>query len=135
MLNIGFIACGGIAEKNPLLMQIYADATGRTMKTSRSSQTCALGAAICGAVVAGIYPNIPAAQKQMTGAKKRVFRPTPAAQSVYEELYALYRQLHDAFGLPQHQSQLFLIMKKLWEIRQKARNARLQPSPSKPHSR
>lgn len=128
------VACGGIAEKNPLLMQIYADVTGRTMKTSRSSQTCALGAAICGAVVAGIYPNIPAAQKQMTGAKKHIFRPTPAAQSVYEELYALYRQLHNAFGLPQHQVQLFPIMKKLLEIRQKARNIRIKPSASKPCS-
>ena len=118
------MACGGIAEKNPLLMQIYADVTGRTMKTSRSSQTCALGAAICGAVVAGVYPNIPAAQKQMTGAKKRVFRPTPAAQSVYEDLYSLYRQIHDAFGLPQHQAQLFPVMKKLLKIRQQVRNTR-----------
>ena len=47
------VNCGGIAEKNPLVMQIYADVTGRPMKISRSAQTCALGAAIAGAVVAG----------------------------------------------------------------------------------
>src|SRR5208283_2219245 len=47
------VNCGGIAEKNPLVMQIYADVTGRPMKVSRSAQTCALGAAIAGAVVAG----------------------------------------------------------------------------------
>ena len=129
------VACGGIAEKNPLLMQIYADVTGRSMKTSRSSQTCALGAAICGAVVGGFHPNIPAAQRQMTGAKERVFRPSPAAQSVYEELYALYRQIHDAFGRPQHQAELFPVMKRLLEIRRKARNARGEPSPPKRHSR
>jgi L-ribulokinase len=46
------INCGGIAEKNPVVMQIYADVTGRPMKVSRSAQTCALGAAIAGAVVA-----------------------------------------------------------------------------------
>src|ERR1039458_2147062 len=47
------VNCGGIAEKNPLVMQIYADVTGRPIKISRSGQTCALGAAIAGAVVAG----------------------------------------------------------------------------------
>ncbi len=47
------VNCGGIAEKNPLVMQIYADVTGRPIKISRSAQTCALGAAIAGAVVAG----------------------------------------------------------------------------------
>src|SRR5205085_5785976 len=47
------VNCGGIAEKSPLVMQIYADVTGRPMKLSRSAQTCALGSAIAGAVVAG----------------------------------------------------------------------------------
>ncbi|MBI3736547.1 ribulokinase, partial [Candidatus Sumerlaeota bacterium] len=47
------VNCGGIAEKSPLTMQIYADITGRPMKLSRSAQTCALGSALCGAVVAG----------------------------------------------------------------------------------
>ena len=51
------VNCGGIAEKNPVVMQIYADVTGRPMKISRSAQTCALGAAIAGAVVAGAHPN------------------------------------------------------------------------------
>ncbi len=117
------VACGGIAEKNPLLMQIYADVTGRTMKTSRSSQTCALGAAICGAVVGGIYSDIPAAQKRMTGSKERAFQPAPEAQTVYNELYALYRQLHDAFGIPRCRVELFPVMKKLLEIRQRVRQS------------
>src|SRR5438477_1402036 len=60
------INCGGIAEKNPLVMQIYADVTGRPMKISRSGQTCALGAAISGAVVAGAYPDFKRAQAAMT---------------------------------------------------------------------
>jgi L-ribulokinase len=41
------VNCGGIAEKSPLTMQIYADVTGRPMKLSRSAQTCALGADLC----------------------------------------------------------------------------------------
>ena len=65
------VNCGGIAEKNPVVMQIYADVTGRPMKVSRSAQTCALGAAIAGAVVAGAHKNYAAAQKAMTGLKPR----------------------------------------------------------------
>src|SRR5690348_6191478 len=51
------INCGGIAEKNPVVMQIYADVTGRPMKVSRSAQTCALGSAVAGAVVCGAHKD------------------------------------------------------------------------------
>jgi L-ribulokinase len=119
------VNCGGIAEKNPLVMQIYADVTGRPIKISRSAQTCALGAAIAGAVVAGKaaggYSNYPDAQKAMTGLKSRVFKPNPAAHAVYKELYSLYRKLHDAFGTQQATGNLYDIMKRLIEIRNQAR--------------
>ena len=92
------VNCGGIAEKNPLAMQIYADVTGRPMKVSRSAQTCALGAAIAGAVVAGVHQDFAPAQKAMTGLKPKIYKPDPKAHAVYRELYALYRTLHDAFG-------------------------------------
>ncbi len=116
------VNCGGIAEKNPVVMQIYADVTGRPMKISRSAQTCALGAAIAGAVVAGAHPNYPAAQKAMTGAKERVFMPHAEAHAVYKELYALYRTLHDAFGASEWNGNLHDVMKRLLEVRTKARN-------------
>ena len=119
------VNCGGIAEKNPLVMQIYADVTGRPIKISRSAQTCALGAAIAGAVVAGKaaggYSNYPDAQKAMTGLKSRVFKPNPAAHAVYKELYSLYRKLHDAFGTQQATGNLYDVMKRLIEIRNRAR--------------
>jgi L-ribulokinase len=115
------INCGGIAEKSPLVMQIYADVTGRPMKVSRSAQTCALGAAIAGAVAARAHPSFEVAQKKMTGLKPHVFRPNPAAHSVYRELYPLYRQLHDAFGTREWHGNLHGVMKQLLDIRNRVR--------------
>lgn len=115
------VNCGGIAEKNPVVMQIYADVTGRPMKVSRSAQTCALGAAIAGAVVGGAFPDYASAQKAMTGLKPRVFKPNPKAHAVYRELYALYRKLHDAFGTTGWQGNLSDVMKQLIAIRSRAR--------------
>jgi L-ribulokinase len=115
------VNCGGIAEKNPVVMQIYADVTGRPMKISRSAQTCALGAAIAGAVVAGAHKNYAAAQKAMTGLKPRVFKPDPKAHAVYRELYPLYRKLHDAFGTKEWNGNLYNVMKRLIDIRNRVR--------------
>jgi len=115
------VNCGGIAEKNPLVMQIYADVTGRPMKVSRSAQTCALGSAIAAAVVAGAHKNYAAAQKAMTGLKPRVFKPDPRAHAVYKELYTIYKQLHDAFGTTEGSGNLHDVMKQLLEIRNRAR--------------
>lgn len=115
------VNCGGIAEKNPVVMQIYADVTGRPMKISRSAQTCALGSAIAAAVAAGVYPNFAVAQKKMTGLKPHIFKPNPKAHAVYRELYALYRKLHDAFGTKEWKGNLFDVMKSLLEIRGRAR--------------
>ncbi|MEI6083603.1 MAG: ribulokinase [Verrucomicrobiota bacterium] len=116
------VNCGGIAEKNPLVMQIYADVTGRPMKVSRSAQTCALGSAIAGAVVAGAYKDFAAAQKAMTGVKAKVFKPDAKAHAVYRELYALYHQLHDGFGVSSWNGNMINVMKRLIEIRQTARS-------------
>jgi L-ribulokinase len=115
------INCGGIAEKNPVVMQIYADVTGRPMKVSRSAQTCALGAAIAGAVAAGVHTDYASAQKAMTGLKPRIFMPNPKAHVAYRQLYLLYRKLHDAFGTTGWTGNLADVMKKLIEIRTEAR--------------
>jgi L-ribulokinase len=115
------VNCGGIAEKSPLVMQIYADVTGRPMKISRSAQTCALGSAIAAAVVAGAHKDYATAQKRMTGLKPKVYKPNAMAHAVYRELYPLYRQLHDAFGTQKWQGNLYGVMKKLIEIRGRVR--------------
>jgi len=119
------VNCGGIAEKNPLVMQIYADVTGREMKVSRSAQTCALGAAIAGAVVAGKsaggYQGFAAAQRAMTGLKKKTYKPDRSANKTYAQLYALYRQLHDSFGTTSWRGSCANVMKQLLDIRSRAR--------------
>jgi L-ribulokinase len=118
------VNCGGISEKNAMLMQIYADITGCEMKISRSAQTCALGAAICGAVVAGKkaggYSSFAQAQKAMAGIKTKRFKPIKENVKVYKELYKLYKQLHDAFGVAKHQEDLSRVMKTLLEIKEAA---------------
>jgi L-ribulokinase len=117
------INCGGVAEKNPLLMQIYADVTGREMQISRSAQSCALGAAIAGAVVAGKesggYDFFPDAQAAICGIKDITYKPISENHKVYQQLYVLYKQLHDAFGVQDCSSRLANVMKELLSIKDK----------------
>ena len=115
------INCGGIAEKSPLVMQIYADVCNRPMKVSRSAQTCALGAAIFGAVAAGTHKDVASAQRAMTGVKPRIYKPDPAAAKVYAELYKVYLSLHDALGTSDANTSLHHVMKDLITIRDRAR--------------
>ncbi len=114
------VNCGGIAEKNPMLMQIYADVTGREMKISRSAQTCALGSAIAAAVVGGAHPSFDAAQDAMCGIKGTTFKPIAVNHRVYRKLYKLYRRLHDGFGLKGKALAMGNIMKDLLTIKEKA---------------
>ncbi len=113
------VCAGGIAEKNPLLMQIYADVTGCTMLLAGSSQACALGSAISAAVLAGAHRDFPTAQKAMTSLKKISYKPKPAAQKTYTELYALYRQVHDAFGNVNKSADLTRVMKDLLNLKER----------------
>jgi L-ribulokinase len=96
------VCCGGIAEKNDLFMQIYADVIGQPMLIAGSPQTPALGAALSAAVTAGAsaggYDAWDEAQRRMTSVKAKRFDPDMKAHAVYDELYAIYRELHDAFG-------------------------------------
>ncbi len=96
------VACGGLPEKNPMLMQIYADVIGVPLKMSASKQTPALGSAMFGAVAAGKsaggYDNIVDAAKAMASIKDVVYRPIAENQKVYEKLYSEYVILHDYFG-------------------------------------
>ncbi len=114
------VNCGGISEKNAMLMQIYADVTGREMKISRSAQTCALGSAIAAAVVGNAFATFAEAQAAMCGIKSTTFKPIAENHAVYRRLYGLYRQLHDGFGLQGQPLAMGNVMKELLEIKEKA---------------
>ena len=89
---------GGIANKNALLMQIYADVLGRTIGVCQSTQAGALGSAIYGAVAAGIYPDLASAAQAMGAPVTKTYTPNPENQKAYEKLYGEYVTLHDYFG-------------------------------------
>ena len=92
------IAVGGIAQKSELVMQITADVLGIPIKTCRSEQSCALGAAMCGAVAAGIYDTIQRAQKKMGSGFSKVYQPVPDNVIKYRRLYDQYLKLGRYFN-------------------------------------
>jgi len=114
------VACGGLPEKNKLLMQIYADVIGLPIKVSASRQTPALGSAMFGAVAAGKglggYDSIYNAAKMMAHLKDETYIPNPEDQGMYEKLYAEYVILHDYFGRGAND-----VMKRLKNIKANAR--------------
>lgn len=114
------VCTGGIAEKNPLLMQIYADVTGCTMLIAGSSQTCALGGAMVAAVIAGQHDGFDDAKRAMTSMRDERYVPIPAHAAVYDRLYDVYRALHDSFGGVTASADLSHVMKTLIGIREAA---------------
>ncbi|MDZ4765297.1 MAG: ribulokinase [Chloroflexota bacterium] len=110
------VAAGGLPERNKLLMQIYADVTGREFKLAGSAQAPALGAAMHAAVAARVYPDIGAAAVKMAKIKDETIRPIAANQTVYNQLYADYKALYNYFGRGHND-----VMKRLKKIRNQAR--------------
>ena len=96
------VACGGLPDKNHLLMQIYADVMGMPFKVSASQQTPALGSAMFGAVAAGKaaggYESIYEAAQSMAQLKEDFYKPNMENKAVYDRLFLEYQQLHDYFG-------------------------------------
>jgi L-ribulokinase len=91
------VACGGIAVKNPFMMQLYADVLGKPLRVSTCTQAAALGAAIMAASAAG-EGDIFEAARRMGADEYLQYQPDPAHQEKYEQLYSEYAQLHDYFG-------------------------------------
>lgn len=110
-------ACGGLPQKNRLLMQIYADVTNREIYVADSKQTPALGAAMFASVAAGEaaggYDTIIDAAQKMARVKEETFKPIPANVEVYDRLYQEYSKLHDYFGRGEND-----VMKRLKSIKQ-----------------
>lgn len=89
----GVIAIGGVAKKNPFVMQIVADVLNMPIKVAKSDQTCALGSAMAAAVVAGIYKDVPEAQKAMGGGFENEYKPDPLKAKKYNEIFEDYKKL------------------------------------------
>lgn len=115
------VAAGGLAEKSPLIMQIYADVTGRPFRLSASDQTPALGSAMFASVAAGSaaggHATIEDASRAMARLRDIVYEPTPANQAGYDILYREYLRLHDYFGRGEND-----VMRTLKRLRAAARD-------------
>jgi L-ribulokinase len=89
----GVIAIGGVAKKNPYVMQIVSDVLNMPIKVASSDQTCALGSAMAASVVAGVYKDVPAAQKAMGGGFEKEYKPNPVRVKKYNDLFEKYKKL------------------------------------------
>ncbi len=111
------VACGGIAHRSPLLMQILADTSGRPVHVPASSEIPARGAALFGAVAAGVFSSIGDALEATKVATARTYTPDANAKAIHDEVYAVYRDLYDTLGRKQAG-----LMHQLKEIRASARS-------------
>jgi L-ribulokinase len=123
------VCAGGIAEKNPLLMQIYADVLGCTMERAASKHACALGSAVAAAIVAGVHADFPAAQSAMVRVARVRYRPTARNRKIYDRLFAHYRNLHDAFGREKGGADLSALMKDLLILKSSSLRAAMRRQP------
>ena len=92
------VACGGIAEKSPLTMQLLADTSGLRVSVPDSTQIPARGSALFGAVAAGAFPDIGSA---IAATRPRIacsYEPDAQARAIYDRVYAIYRSLYERLG-------------------------------------
>lgn len=120
------VCCGGIPQKNSLFMQIYADVLNKQMKIVAHEETVALGAAMMGAYVAlkkeGNITSYEELQERCCKMKDVVYTPNTENAVTYDKLYALYKQLHDSFGVKEHSQPLYHVMKELLKIKADTKN-------------
>ncbi|MBQ7786000.1 MAG: ribulokinase [Clostridia bacterium] len=108
-------ALGGISQKNPLAMQIYADVLGMPVRVVDCAQGGALGSAIMAAVACGIHADAQTAIRAMAAPVLKIYHPIPEHAQVYNALFAEYARLHDYFGRGEND-----VMKRLKSISRQA---------------
>lgn len=117
-----FYASGGISQKDPMTMQIYADVINMPIKIAGSDQGPALGSAIFASVAAGAdkggYDNVYEAARVMGKVKDKIYYPIEENVKTYDKLFAEYRTLHDYFGRGEND-----VMKRLKKIAKDCNNA------------
>jgi len=113
-----FYASGGISQKDPMTMQIYADVIKMPVKIAGSLQGPALGSSIFASVAAGKkvggYDSVFEAARAMGKIKDTVYAPIPENSERYDALFREYRTLHDYFGRGKND-----VMKRLKAMKQK----------------
>ncbi|HXO07172.1 MAG TPA: FGGY-family carbohydrate kinase, partial [Solirubrobacteraceae bacterium] len=92
------VACGGIAERSPLMMQLLADTSGREVHVPDVAEIPARGAALFGGVAAGVYEDIGSAVEATRPKKVRTYKPDLEAKKTYDRVYEIYRRLYDMLG-------------------------------------
>ena len=105
-------ATGGIAHKNSMMMQIYADVTGREIRVSSAKQAGAYGSALYAAVACGEYDSIITASEKLAKPDSTKYFPNTENHKIYSELYKEYTRLHDYFGRGENN-----VMKKLDKLK------------------
>jgi L-ribulokinase len=99
------VACGGIAEKSPLLMRLIADVSGLPVRVPASSQVPARGSALFGAVAAGPvasgFAGAAQAARALQPGTARTYFPDQGATATYEQVYRIFKNLHDTLGRSQ----------------------------------
>ena len=111
------VCCGGIAEKNPFLMQVYADILGKILKVSKSDQTPALGSAIVAFVCSGKSNGFTETQDNIVQFKEQEYYPNNEYHGTYSQLYEIYMDCHNAFGGIDSNADLGYVMKDLLKIK------------------
>jgi L-ribulokinase len=87
------IAIGGVAKKSPFVMQTLADVLNKPIQVASADQACALGAAMCAAVAAGVHESMEAAQEAMGSGFDAEYQPRPDQVRTYQALYQKYVSL------------------------------------------
>lgn len=117
------IICGGVASRSSLVRQVYADVLKREIELDKSEHTCALGAAMFGAVVGRVHRDIQSAQAAMSSGKRHTSTPICEHENVYDTLFGLYCQLQDGFSKGSKLLDMSQIMKSLLQIRDNVRSS------------
>lgn len=102
----GLIGLGGVARKSPYIMQVMANVMNKPIRIHKSEQTCALGAAMFAATVAGIYPRVEDAMNAMGQGFDMEYKPEPSHVQVYEKRYQKYRELGSLIEGTQKEKQM-----------------------------
>jgi L-ribulokinase len=92
------VACGGIAERSPLMMQLLADTSGREVHVPDVPEIPARGAALFGGVAAGAFADIEAAVQATRPKSVRTYKPDLDAKRTYDQVYEIYRRLYELLG-------------------------------------